>query len=257
MGSGLFFRLDELFFIAIFAAYCAMLLFSGRDLRIVRKLLFKYLFPYCFGGGRRLSDVCAAFMSRAFVKVLLFFWSSDVEMQFFAFADFYWLSIGGTRDVCFATRSESALGLLKLIFHYKIFMRWVCLHPSLGPVTRDRIGEIGKMFQLEKLCVLAFRPRKVFGELFAINFNSEISTFLMDQCIRQMNAVKNELLSLHKNQISLPACKHKFDFFRLHNCDHNFFPMFPSLFWTHVKLRWNKIFMMCWGGLNWCPHVAV
>lgn len=136
MGSDLFFRSDELFFIAIFDAHCAMLLFAGRDLRIVRKLLFKYLFPYCFGGGRRLSDACAAFMSRAFVKVLLCFWS--LEMHFFAFAGFL-LTVHRRDSRCVLCHSMIRIGsdywnwffIIKFSWDEFVYiLRWACNEKS-------------------------------------------------------------------------------------------------------------------------------
>lgn len=103
---------------------------DGKNhLKIVRNCWSNIYFPYC-SVASNCQMVFAVFMSRTFCKFLLFFWSLDLKMHFSAFGFSHWLSKNGF-CLFFVTRSERH-GLPKLIFHYKVFMKWVCLHPSMG-----------------------------------------------------------------------------------------------------------------------------
>lgn len=105
--------------------------------KIIRKLLefplFKYLFFILFS-ARRAIVRCVGFAC--------YDSNGTRKMQFFLhFHGFFSLTIHRQSMcvLCFSLSLRWMLrGLLKLIFHYKIVMKWVCLHPSIGSVTRSR-----------------------------------------------------------------------------------------------------------------------
>ena len=91
-------------------------------------IYFSYCFPLTVRKANVVRSVCAYFsMLRA-----SFF--NDLKMHIFCcciFWLFHWQSVSLSLDPEIA-----ASDYWKLIFHYKIFMKWVCLHPSMEPVTR-------------------------------------------------------------------------------------------------------------------------
>lgn len=112
---------------------------AANHLRIVRNCCSNIYFSYCFGGKAIVRCVCLYFCvpsdaDESFPGFALCCFFTIRECTFFAFRAGFSIDSVLTDSLCvfFCFRLLDANGPWKLIFHYKIFMKWVCLHPSMG-----------------------------------------------------------------------------------------------------------------------------
>lgn len=106
-----------------------------NHLGIVRICCSNIYFSYCIVARRAIVKSGAGiFMSQAYSRdFFVRIWNCNAYCMCSLFGSRFLLTVHGrTRRWSIVSLDVNGSGRLKLIFHYKIFMKWVCLHPSMG-----------------------------------------------------------------------------------------------------------------------------